>query len=250
MRLKWGLVPVLFVTMSWPQTANPGSVSGPPATNRISSLPVTQITGAKVDDIRLDDASKTATVTIRNVSDKTITAFDLAVRRIPMSGKSDISNTSFRLVDLLLGISAGRLEGIRPGETFDEILQGVSNNVTVDIDFVAFSDASSEFTNPEMLKHVITVRKAIADANNQTKDIIRNASSKEEAISNLTLLWEESKATAPFATATFATHLYNLKNQHGESEADEQHLMLEYANKNEKDAQFISVHANLHGRAQ
>jgi hypothetical protein len=231
---------VLFCGACKAQTTSP--VSGQPA-----SLP--PITGAKVEEIKLDRSAHAATVTIRNLADKPITAFDLVVRTIRTDKQPGVSDASFRLRDLLPGISAGQLEGIRPGETFDEVIQGVSSSVAIDIDFIAFSDASAESTNPEILKHVMAVRKAIADANNKTKEIIRTASSKEEAISNLTRLWEESKETAPLETAVLETQLYNLKKQNGDS-ADERQRMLEYADKNERDAQFISVHANLHRRAQ
>lgn len=227
-----------------------GPVLGLQTTNSAFTQSAAPITGAKVEQIKLDGSSHTATVTIRNLSNQTITAFDLAVHKIRTSGKSDISDTSFRLEDLLLGINSGQIEGIRPGETYDEIIQNVSNNVTVDVDFVAFSDASTEFTNPEMVKQVISARKAIVDADNRTKEIIRNASSKEEAIDNLTRLWEESKETAPLMTPTLETHLYNLKHQHSQSAADEQQRMLEYADKNEKDAQSVSFHTNLHRRTQ
>lgn len=239
---------LLLLTLSSGSFAEP--ILGLQTTNSIFSQPAAPITGAKVEEIKLDDSSHTATVTIRNLSNQTITAFDLAVHKIPTDGKSDISDTSFRLEDLLLGISSGRLEGIRPGGTFDEILQNISSKVTIDIDFVAFSDASTEFTNPEMLKHVVSARKAIVDADNRTKEIIRNASSKEEAIDNLTRLWEESRETAPLMTSVLEAHLYNLKHQHGQSAADEQQRMLEYADTNEKDAQFISVQANLHRSTQ
>ncbi len=211
---------------------------------------VPSITGAKVEGIKLDLSSHTATVTIRNLSDKPITAFDLAIRTIRAGRQPDVSDTFFRLEDMLLGVNSGKLEGIRSGETFDEVIQGVSNNVTAALDLVVFSDASAEFTNRKMLMHVMTGRQAIADADNQTKEIIRNASSKEEAIDKLTRLWEESKETAPLMTPILETHLYNLKNQHEQSSADERQRMMDYADKNEKDAQFISVQANLHRRAQ
>jgi hypothetical protein len=239
---------LLLLILSSGSFAEP--VLGLQTTNSAFTQSAAPITGAKVEQIKLDDSSHTATVTIRNLSNQTITAFDLAVHKIRTSGKSDISDTSFRLEDLLLGINSGQIEGIRPGETYDEIIQNVSNNVTVDVDFVAFSDASTEFTNPEMVKQVISARKAIVDADNRTKEIIRNASSKEEAIDNLTRLWEESKETAPLMTPTLETHLYNLKHQHSQSAADEQQRMLEYADKNEKDAQSVSFHTNLHRRTQ
>ncbi len=223
------------------QTANPASSQ--PAT-----LPT--ITGAKVEEIKLDRSTHTATVTIRNLSDQPVTAFDLVIRAARTDRQPDVSDESFRLKDLLLGISAGKGEGIRPGETFDEVIEGVSSNVAVDLDLVVFNDASAEFTNRAMLLHLMATRKAIADADNQTKEIIRNASSKEEAIDKLTRLWEESKETAPLTTPVLQNHLYNLKHQQGESEAEEHQRMMDYADRNEKDAQFISVHANLHRRAQ
>jgi len=221
-------------------------------TSTVSNQPVTSppIAGAKVEGIKLDRSSRTATVTIRNLSDKPITAFDLVIRKIRTDRQPDVSDASFRLEDMLLGINAGKSEGIRPGESFDEVLHEVSNNVTADLDLVAFSDASAEFTNREMLMHVMAGRQAIADADNQTKEIIRNASSKEEVMDKLTRLWEESKETAPLMTPVLENHLYNLKNQHGQSAADEQQRMMDYAEKNEKEAQFISIHANLHRRAQ
>ena len=250
MQWKWGVVYVLSGMLSWSQAAAPGPVLGLlQTTNPVLSQPA-PITGAKIEEIKPDASSHTVTVTIRNLSNQTITAFDLAIHKVQTSGNSDVSDTSFRLEDLLLGITSGQREGIRPGGTFDEVLQGVLQDVTVDIDFVAFSDASTEFTNPEMLQHVMSSRKAIVDADNRTKEIIRNASSKEEAIDNLTRLWEESKETAPMMTPVLETHLYNLKHQHGQSAADDQRLMLEYANINEKDAQSISIHANLHRRTQ
>ena len=130
------------------------------------------------------------------------------------------------------------------------VIHDVTANVVVALDLIVFSDASAEFTNREMLMHVMAARKAIVDANNRTKEIIRTALTKEEAIDRMTRLWEESKETAPLMTPVLQTHLYNLKNQHGQSVEDEKRLMLSYADKNEKDALFISFHASLHGRAQ
>ncbi len=255
MRVRALAVPLLLLSPAISSLAAPDGKLGTGAeqtTTSISSQPqnVLPVTGATVERITLDQSSHTATVTIRNLSDKPITAFDLVIRTVRTGRQPDVSDASFRLEDLLLGISAGKLEGIRPGETFDEVIQGVQNNVAAELDLVVFSDASTEFTNREMLMHVISGRKAIANADNQTKEIIRSASSKEEAMDKLIRLWEESKETAPLMTPVLENHLYNLKNQHGLSAADEKQRMLDYADKNEKDAQFISVHANLHRRAQ
>jgi hypothetical protein len=242
MRLRYVAISMLLL----------GVICKAQTTSSVSSQPVTlpSITGAKVEGIVLDLSSHTATVTIRNLSDKPITAFDLVIRRVRTDRQPGVSDAFFRLEDMLVGVIAGKLEGIRSGETFDEVIQGVANNVTADLDLVVFSDASAEFTNHNMLMHVMTGRQAIANADNQTKEIIRNASSKEEAIDKLTRLWEESKETAPLMTPVLETHLYNLKNQHEQSAADERQRMMDYADKNEKDAQFISVQANLHRRAQ
>ena len=221
-------------------------------TNPVSSQPLNSpsITGAKVEGIRLDPSTHTATITVRNLSDQPITAFDLVIRAAPKGNPSDVSDSSFRLKDMLLGINAGKTEGIRPGGSLDEVVNVSSDKLTVDLDLVVFSDASAEFTNREMLMQVMAGRKAIMDADNQTKEIIRSASSKEEAVDKLTRLWEESKEAAPLMTPVLENHLYNLKNQHAYSAAEEKQKMMDYADKNEKDAQFISLHANLHRRAQ
>lgn len=250
MRLRALIVLLFFLsTASWtvallymPREANAGLL--------ITQLNSSPITGARVDRVIVDESSRTVTVTVRNMSDNPITAFDLVIHTFSADKQSDMSDISFRLEDLLLGISAGKSAGIRPGETFDEVIHGVAANMAIDLDLVVFSDASAEFTNREMLMRVMAARKAIADANNRTKEIIRTASTKEEAIDQLTRLWEESKETAPLMTPVLQTHLYNLKNQHGQSVDDEKQLMLNYADKNEKDARFISFHASLHGRAQ
>jgi len=206
--------------------------------------------GAKVENVTLDQSGHQATITIRNLSDKEITAFDLIVKTEPEGKEPSLSDVSYSLKDFLPGITAGLIQGILPGKSFDEVVSVRSRNVTIDLDLVVFGDASAEFVNDDMLAQVMAERKAIMDANNQTKDIIRNASSKEEAIDKLTRLWEESKETHPLMTTNLENHLYNLKNQKGNSQAEEQQKMMDYANRKEKEGQFVALHCDLHRRAQ
>ena len=207
------------------------------------------ITGAQVEAITLDQSTHHATIRIRNLSDKPITAFDLVICTAPKGKQPEVSDFSYRLRDLL-GIRPGLTHEIQPGGSFEEVIYVDSVNVTIDLDLVVFNDASAEFTNREMLMQVMAERKAEMDAENKTKEIIRNSSSKEEAVDKLTRAWEESKETAPLQTHALENHLYNLKHQQPDSAADEKRQILDYADQTEKDAQFMALHVNLHRRAQ
>jgi len=210
----------------------------------------TRLIGAKVENVTLDQSGRQATVTIRNLSDKEITAFDLTVQMKPTNKAPDLSDVSYNLKDFLPGMVSGMVQGILPGEAFDEVISVRSRNVVIDLDLVVFSDASVESANQDALAQVVAQRKAILDANNQVKDIIRNASSKEEAIDKLTRLWEESRETHPSMTHSLENHLYNLRNQKANSQAEEQQKMMDYANNTEKDGRFVALHCDLHRRAQ
>ena len=115
LRVLAGLLLFLF-TLSWavalpykPKQEQPNS-----PVIQSNSFP---ITGARVDRVEVNQALHTATVTIHNISDSPITAFDLVIHS-SADKQLDMSDASFLLEDLLLGISAGKLEGIRPGDTF------------------------------------------------------------------------------------------------------------------------------------
>lgn len=208
------------------------------------------ITGAKVESVTLDPSGQTSTVRIRNLSDKDITAFDLVVQAKSQERRPSISDTSHHLRDILAGLRTGHAEAIHPGVAYDEVLNIAANDVNVDLDVVVYSDATAEFSDREMLMQIIAERKATADAAKQTEEIIRGSSSKAEAITRLTQLWEEARFNHSIMASLLKDHLYNLKNQPGDSDAEQKLHMAEYADKSSKEAEFFSLHANLHRSAQ
>src|SRR5262249_2098397 len=148
------------------------------------------------------------------------------------------------------GIQVGQREGLHPGASYDDVVNipGPVVNVTADLNVVVFSDATAEFSDREMLMQIVAERKATADAAKQTEEIIRGSSSKAEAIAKLTQLWEEARYNHSITASLLKHHLYNLKNQQGDSDADQKLRMTEYADKSNKEAEFFSLHANLHRR--
>lgn len=214
-----------------------------------ASIP-SPIIGAKVESVKLDPSGQTSTVRIRNLSDKTITAFDFVIQSTPSGRPPQISDFSYSLRDLLPGTHVTPIEGIAPGKSHDEVLHISSAGVAVDLDVVVYSDATAEFSNREMFIQIMAGRKALADAAGETADIIRGSLSKAEAVYRLTQVWEESKMDHPLIAPFLETHLFNLRNLPGDSEAEQKKNLAEYADKNEKDAEFLSFHANLHRRTQ
>lgn len=228
-------------------TAGPLQVASSTPDTTLSPSPVT---GAKVESIALDPSGQTSVVHIRNLSDKDITAFDLMIQATPPGKKPRISDRSHSLRDILAGVHTGHTEAIHPGAAYDQVLNIAANNVTVDLDVVVYSDATAEFSDREMLIQIMAERKATADAAKQTEEIIRSSSSKAEAITKLTQLWEEARFNHSITAALLKDHLYNLKNQPGDSDAEQKLHMTEYADQSGKEAEFFSLHANLHRRTQ
>ncbi|HEY6252438.1 MAG TPA: hypothetical protein VI685_20985 [Candidatus Angelobacter sp.] len=228
---------------------NPGAFQATSSTSDQQLNPVL-VTGAKVESIKLDPSSQTTTVRIRNLSDKDITAFGLVIQKMVPGKRPEISDISHSIRDLLPGTDTIPIEGIRPGAARDEVLNVSSADVTVALGVVVYSDATAEFSNREMLMQIMAERKATMDAARQTEEIVRSSSSKAEAVYRLTQLWEESRMNHLLTASQLETHLYNLKNQHADSEAGQKREMMDYADKNEKDAEFLSFHANLRRRAQ
>jgi hypothetical protein len=208
------------------------------------------ILGAKIESVSFDELGRAATVRIRNLSDKDITAFDLVIQTTSPGKRPSASDFSYRLKDLVFGIQSGVAEGIHPGGTYDEVVNVASRNANIDLDVVVYSDATAEFSNREIFLGIMAQRQAATDAAKETEEIIRSSASKADAVYRLTTLWEESKADHPLMTPLLANHLYNLRNQKANSETDQKRMMQDYADQNGKEAQFFSFHANLQRRAQ
>lgn len=249
---------VLFVLSAVSLAQNPGGAS----TKRFalsalqiidsgSDQPITpsQIAGAKVESIKLDSSGRTSTIRIRNLSDKDITAFDLVIR--PAANKrADRSAAAHQLRDVLAGIQTGHMEGVHPGDSYDQVLNIGSKDVTVALDVVVYSDATAEFSDREMLMQIIAERKAVADAARQTEEIIRGSASKAEAVYKLTQLWEESKERHLPTAPLLENDLSNLRSQPDGSDVEQKLQMAEYADQRHKEAEFFSLHANLRRRTQ
>jgi len=237
MRLKYSLsILILFSIFALGQS---------PAGN----LRPSAIVGAKVESITPGQSAHTANIRIRNLADKDITAFSLALRVVDAQGKQHVSGT---IQDILPGIEVGRREGIHPGAFFDYVtnISDSAGSMTAELSVVVFSDTTAEFTDREMLMQIMAERKAVSDAAKQTADIIHSSSSKAEAIAKLTQAWEEARYNRSLTASLLRDHLYNLQNQRGDSEADQQQRMAEYADRSGKEAEFFLLHAGLHGRTQ
>jgi hypothetical protein len=208
------------------------------------------IAGAKLESVSLDESGRVATVRIRNLSDTDITAFDLVIQTTSAEKHPTAADFSFRLRDLIFGIQSGVAEAIHPGSTYDEVVNVTSKNLKIDLDVVVYSDATAEFSNREIFLGIMAQRQAATEAAKQTEEIVRSSASKADALYRLTTLWEQSKADRPLMTPLLANHLYNLRIQKANSEADQQRMMLDYADERRKEAQFFSFHANLQRRAQ
>lgn len=214
-----------------------------------TEIPQTVITGAKVESVMLDPSRHIAAIRIRNLANKDITGFSLAIQVAVPGGASSVSG---RINDMLPGIQAGQREGIHSGAFYDDVVNvpDTALNVVANLNVVVFSDATVEFSDRQMLMQIVAERKATADAARQTEAIIRSSSSKAEAMARLTQLWEDARYNHLMTASLLKDHLYNLKNQPGDSEADQKLHMTEYADQSNKEAEFFSLHANLHRRAQ
>ena len=69
----------------------------------------TRLIGAKVENVTLDQSGHQATVTIRNLSDKEITAFGLMAQIKPTGKAPDLSDVSYNLKDFLPGMVSGMI---------------------------------------------------------------------------------------------------------------------------------------------